>query len=186
MQILVVVAHPKPDSLTQALAAEFCRGLVAASHETTLLDLYAEGFDPVVSASELPAGPAKPLAPAVQEAQSHLRATQGLALVYPVWWGAPPAILQGWLQRVMTPGFAFRIAAGGPQGLLRHKVQLILTAGGADTSVTGRYAEPLIDALRFCGMQDIKAHINYGIFPGAPATTIQPALIAAFQAGQGF
>jgi putative NADPH-quinone reductase len=186
MQVLVVVAHPKSDSLTQALAAEFRRGLLGAGHEPIALDLYATGFDPVVPAWELSSGPARPLDPVVQEAQSYLRATQGLALVYPVWWGAPPAILQGWLQRVMTPGFAFQITAGRPQGQLRHKVQLLLTAGGTDRSITDRYAEPLIESLRFCGMQAIKAHINHGIFPGAPVSIIQPALAAAFEAGQGF
>lgn len=183
MQVLVVVAHPKSDSLTQALATEFRLGLGQAGHASTLLDLYAAGFDPVLAKSELSA--ASP-PPAVREAQAHLRAAQGLALVYPVWWGAPPAVLQGWLQRVMTPGFAFRLEAGRPQGLLRHKVQLIMTAGGRERAVTDRYADPLIESLRFCGIHDIKAHIHQGIFPGAPTRLIQPMLETARQAGQDF
>lgn len=185
MRVLVVVAHPKQDSLTRALAMECERGLVAAGHEPTLLDLYAAGFDPVLHANELSAEPASP-EPAILKAQSLLQGVQGLVLVYPVWWGAPPAILQGWLQRVMTAGFAFQTTAGRPQGRLKHKVRLILTASGRDTAITARYADPLIESLRFCGIQDIRAHISPGIYPGAPAAVTQPALKAAFEVGQGF
>ena len=186
MRVLVVVAHPKLDSLTRAMAAECQRGLAAAGHEPTLLDLYAVGFDPVLHANELSAVPASPPEPAILEAQSRLLEAQGLVLVYPVWWGAPPAILQGWLQRVMTAGFAFQTTAGRPQGLLRHKVRLILTASGRDTAITDSYADPLIESLRFCGIQDIQAHIIHGVYPGAPAAVTQSALKVAFEAGQGF
>ncbi len=185
MQVLVVVAHPKQDSLTQAMAAECLRGLATAGHEPTLLDLYAVGFDPVLQTNELSPGPASPPEPAILEAQTLLRGGQGLVLVYPIWWGAPPAILQGWLQRVMTAGFAFQTTAGRPQGLLWHKVRLILTASGRDTAITDRYADPLIESLRFCGVQDIRAYISHGIYPGAPTAVIQPALKVAFDAGQG-
>jgi NAD(P)H dehydrogenase (quinone) len=186
MRVLVVVAHPKSDSLTHALAAEFSRGLVTAGHEPVILDLYAAGFDPVVQAVELQGPPAQPVTPAVQDAQSLLRSVQGLALVYPVWWGTPPAMLQGWLQRVMTYGFAFRMADGRPQGLLRHKVQLILNAGGPEESQGSQYVEPLVNALKFCGMDDIKAHVNYWISPGASPAVAEQALKAAFAAGQVF
>ncbi|MCK7497367.1 MAG: NAD(P)H-dependent oxidoreductase [Comamonadaceae bacterium] len=146
-----------PDSLSQSLAREFACGLTEAGHEYRLLDLYAEGFDPVLRAGELP-GPAQALTEEVRRMQERVRAADGLVFVYPLWWGAPPAVLQGWLQRVFTYGFAFEFNKGAPQGLLRHRAQVLLTAGGTTHSDP---TAPLVESLQFCGMQMVKE-------PGVP------------------
>lgn len=187
MRVLVVSAHPKASSLTQALARAFIRGLGEAGHAADSLDLYAAGIDPVVQAGELDPGP-RPAA--VRRDQDRLGAAQGLALIYPVWWGTPPAMLQGWLQRIMTYGFAFDTVGGRPRGLLGHRTQLIANVGGPESGQGGGqgdlYLEPLRTALRFCGMGDIRSQVNFGIGRDTAPAVIEAALAQAYQAGRGF
>ncbi len=182
MQALIIVAHPKPDSLCQALAREFACGLTEAGHEYRLLDLYSEGFDPVLRAAELP-GPAQALTEEVRRMQELVRTADGLVFVYPVWWGTPPALLQGWLQRVFTYGFAFEVAKGAPQGLLRQRAQVVVTAGGPTPSDP---TAALVESLQFCGMQTVKSLVFPGIGPGIDPKIVENALKLAREAGKGF
>jgi NAD(P)H dehydrogenase (quinone) len=182
MQVLILVAHPKPESLTQSLARQFARGLTEAGHEYRVLDLYTEGFDPVLRASEM-SGPGQAVVAEVQRMQDQVRAADGLAFAYPLWWGAPPAILQGWLQRVFTYGFAFEVVKGVPHGLLRHRAQILVTAGGPTAS------DPtvgLVESLQFCGMTVVRSLVNPGIGPGATPKTLETALTRAYEAGRAF
>lgn len=186
MKVCVVTAHPHSESLTQALAAAFCRGLEQAGHRPEPVDLYAQDFDPVVQAQEYLDWREARIPPAIQRYQALLQDSQGLALVYPVWWAAPPAILQGWLQRTFTQGFAFALGAQGPQGLLRHKVQLIANASSAGPDSEALYIEPLRGVLRFCGVQDIQWLLNTGVTPGMGPEAGAALLQQAQQAGRVF
>ena len=111
MRLLLVFAHPCPDSFGAALARAAVATLTAAGHELRLRDLYAEGFDPVIREQEWRAYFADPEA----SAQAHsghledLRWAEGLVLVYPTWWYGPPAMLKGWFERVWLPGVTFEI-----------------------------------------------------------------------------
>jgi NAD(P)H dehydrogenase (quinone) len=110
MRLLFVHAHPVPESLNGAL----CRAAVETArergHEVRLIDLHAEGFDPVMSAEERRAYPEA--GPPPDDVAAHVEAllwAEGLILVYPTWWYAQPAILKGWFDRVWRPGIAFSI-----------------------------------------------------------------------------
>jgi putative NADPH-quinone reductase len=117
MRILLIYCHPRPDSFSAALRDAAAAGLAAAGHTVALRDLYAEGFDPVLSAQQRgayfdEADNASGLADHV----TALRQAEALVLVYPTWWFGMPAMLKGWLDRVWLPGVAFRL--GGPKALL--------------------------------------------------------------------
>jgi len=109
VNVLVVVAHPIGDSLTQAAAEAAVRGSVAAGHDVTTLDLYALGFRPAMSLEERRAYESgEPLIEAMTAEHAALvQASQILVFVYPTWWAGLPAILKGWLERVLVPGVAF-------------------------------------------------------------------------------
>ncbi len=108
MKCLLVTAHPLPDSLCDHLAGRAEAALRAASHEVTREDLYASGFDPVLSGDERRAYYAPDyLATAVAEQVARLRAAEALVLVFPTWWFAFPAMLKGWFDRVWAPGVAY-------------------------------------------------------------------------------
>lgn len=110
MRSLVVLAHPSPDSFSHELAARAVRGLEAAGHEVTLIDLYGIGFRAAMSRAERAAyhGDEPMLDPLVREHAGLLHAVDTLVFVYPTWWSGLPAILKGWLERVMVPGVGFR------------------------------------------------------------------------------
>lgn len=110
MQALVVVAHPLTDSFCHALAARAVAGLEAAGHDVTVLDLYADGFRAAMSAEERRAyhGDEPVLDPMVARHADAVLAAELLVFVYPTWWSGLPAILKGWLERVMVPGVGFR------------------------------------------------------------------------------
>jgi len=108
VKALVVYCHPSEGSFTAAVRDLVVGKLEAAGAEVRLVDLYADGFDPVLSADEL-AGyedcPANVRAVEVQVAD--LRWSDTLIFVYPTWWYGVPALLKGWLDRVMLPDVAF-------------------------------------------------------------------------------
>lgn len=109
MLALVVVAHPSADSYCHALAARATAGLTAAGHHVTVVDLYALGVRPAMSAEERHAyhGDQPILDPLIEEHAALVRRAEALVFVYPTWWSGLPAILKGWLERVMVPGVGF-------------------------------------------------------------------------------
>jgi len=109
MRALVVIAHPCSDSFCHAAADRAADGLRAAGHEVDTLDLYAEQFVSAMSLDErLAYDTDDPISdPQVREHAALLQRAELLVFVYPTWWSGLPAILKGWLERVMVPGVAF-------------------------------------------------------------------------------
>jgi putative NADPH-quinone reductase len=108
MHVLMVVAHPNSDSFCHAVAAGAAAGARSAGHQVTVVDLYAEGFVAAMSAEERRAyhSPQPVIDPLVAKSVELLRSCQALVFVYPTWWSSFPAILKGWLERVLVPGVA--------------------------------------------------------------------------------
>lgn len=110
MKALVVHAHPSVDSFNAALFAMVVATLERAGHTVDAVDLYREQFVPVMSRDEHRAYHSEE--PIVSE---HVRRhaalvteAELLVFVYPTWWSGLPAMLKGWLERVLVPGVAFR------------------------------------------------------------------------------
>lgn len=110
MKALVVVAHPCDDSFSHAAADRAVDGLTAAGHTVDVIDLYAEGFRAAMSYEERIAYESGDpiLDPQVAAHVELLQSAQILVFVYPTWWSSMPAILKGWLERIMVPGVGFR------------------------------------------------------------------------------
>jgi NAD(P)H dehydrogenase (quinone) len=115
MDVLVVVAHPRPDSFCHALADAAVTGFRAAGRDVTVIDLYGERYRAAMSAEERRAYHSEQ--PIVdQHVARHVELLRGcdtLVVVYPTWWSSLPAILKGWLERTMLPGVAFAFDDGG-------------------------------------------------------------------------
>lgn len=107
MRLLIVLAHPVPESLTAALCRAAVDTAQAKGHEVRLIDLHAEGFNPVMSAEERRQHYSGILPADVIPHVEALQWAEGLILVYPTWWNAQPAMLKGWFDRVWLPGIAF-------------------------------------------------------------------------------
>lgn len=115
MRVLLVVAHPNTDSFTHALATRAHTALVSAGHTVDLLDLYALGVSAAMSADEHRAyhSDSPLIDPMIMAHTELVKAAEALVFVYPTWWSAQPAILKGWLERVMVPGVGFVFNAKG-------------------------------------------------------------------------
>ena len=111
MRVLYLYCHPLPESFHRALREEALAGLAAAGHAVDLLDLYAEGFDPVLSEAERrhyhdTARNQAGLEPYV----ARLRAAEALVVQFPTWTFGPPALLKGFFDRLLMPGVAFDLS----------------------------------------------------------------------------
>lgn len=128
MNISVILAHPDPASFNHAIARRAVAALRMLGHRVAFHDLCVERFDPVLPRGELPKGARTP--PAVARHVRELAAADGIVIVHPNWWGQPPAILKGWIDRVLRPGEAYEFEEddqgdGVPIGLLKAKVALV-------------------------------------------------------------
>ena len=128
LNISLILAHPDPKSFNHAIAHTAKQCLVAHGHTVRFHDLYAEGFDPLLPAEEIPEEASLP--PAIDGHCREIQTADGIVIVHPNWWGQPPAILKGWVDRVIRPGIAYRFLEGDsgegiPQGLLAARTALV-------------------------------------------------------------
>jgi putative NADPH-quinone reductase len=128
MSISVILAHPDPSSFNHAIAQATVERLERNGHEVFFHDLYAEHFEPLLVAGE--SGRDAVLPPAVKGHCDEIRQAKGIIVIHPNWWGQPPAILKGWIDRVIRPGVAYEFVEGDsgegvPRGLLAADVALV-------------------------------------------------------------
>src|SRR5665213_321319 len=134
MRVLVLFAHPLADSFAAALHKAVVAALRDAGHEVDDCDLYAIGFDPVMTAAERRAqNSPNPDFSAVENHVERLRAADAVVLCFPVWWYGMPAILKGYFDRVWINGVAFHLHTGGKiePGLHRIKKLGVVTTYGS-------------------------------------------------------
>ena len=133
MRVLVLFAHPVETSFAAALHKTAVDALAAAGHEIDDCDLYAEGFNPVLSREErLNYHDEQACTQPVQHYVDRLRAADGLVLNFPVWNFGYPAILKGFFDRVFLPGVSFELKNGKAWPALHNirKLAAVVTYGG--------------------------------------------------------
>ena len=154
MNILILLGHPDSGSFNHALAQAVRDDLRAGGHDVVFHDLYAERFEPLIAAEEIPAK--GPIPPSIQKHCDELGAADGIVVVHPNWWGQPPAILKGWIDRVIRPGVAYRFQEGDggegvPVGLLRARSAVVLnTANTKEERERIVFGDPLEAIWRRC------------------------------------
>ena len=147
MNVSVILGHPHPGSFNHAIAETVARTLRECGHTVWFHDLYAEGFDPLLAQGEIPRGAALP--PDMQQHCDEIAAADGIVIVHPNWWGQPPAILKGWVDRVIRPGVAYEFLEGDggegvPVGLLKAQAALVFnTANTPELRENEVFGDPL-------------------------------------------
>lgn len=107
----VIACHPDADSFTMSVASAYCGAVGARGQVAVLRDLYRIGFDPVLKSSErLPAEPFAP-APDVAAELELIGGSAAFVLIYPLWFGTPPAMMKGYIERVLGAGFSQQLIA---------------------------------------------------------------------------
>jgi putative NADPH-quinone reductase len=158
MKIFVLIGHQRQGSFCHAIAAAAMEELKAAGHTVIYHDLYAEKFDPILPHDEILCN--SELDPVVKLHCEEILAADGYVVIHPNWWAMPPAILKGWLDRVLRQGVAYEFTAQGVNGLLKGRKAVVFS-----TSNTPRedelklFGDPLENLWKtcvfgFCGVAD--------------------------------
>jgi NAD(P)H dehydrogenase (quinone) len=142
MKVSVILAHPNETSFNHAIARTAREQLLLDGHEVRFHDLYGEKFDPILPGPEIPQDASLP--DEIAKHCTELSQAEGIVIVHPNWWGQPPAILKGWVDRVIRPGAAYEFLEGDsgegvPNGLLNAKAAVVF-----NTSNTGSEREKAI------------------------------------------
>ena len=151
--VMVLLAHPRPSSYCHAIAKRIGDELIGLGHEVHFHNLYAELFDPLVPAYEshttgetVEAAVAREEDPLIALHRAELQQTEALIAVHPNWWGMPPAIMTGWIDRIIVPGVAYRLAdaTGHPEPLAPiADLMVINTSDTTDERERDLYGDPL-------------------------------------------
>jgi NAD(P)H dehydrogenase (quinone) len=165
---LLLLAHPNERSLNHAIAGTAAEAVRAAGVELLYHDLYAEGFGAVLSKEETLRRFS--FDEAVQGYADELRRARLLVIVHPDWWGQPPAILKGWLDRVFRPGVAYDFR--GEEFMDKHRIPL-LTGMRALVFATSDAPKPATETplervwrenvFEFCGIAPSEITVFHGV-----------------------
>ena len=128
----IVFAHPWNGSFNKAILDKVVEKLDETKEKYTIIDLNKDGFNPVMTEKELGLySQGKSIDPLVLKYQEILKNTDELILIFPIWWMSLPAILKGFLDKVMLRGFAYESGKYGIKGLLPIKSAKMITTATA-------------------------------------------------------
>ena len=170
MHILAVFAHPVRDSFTGALLDAFLEGAAEAGHSAETADLYREGFEPRFQPEDFAQFKADAMPEAIRQEQARVDRAEGIAFVFPVWWWSFPAILKGWIDRVMSQGWAYDFSPARSRGQLPDRPVLLLGSAGSreGTYRKYRYDDAMaiqidVGILGYCGLRNVSTRILYDV-----------------------
>lgn len=132
MNQLIVIAHPRKDSFNYIIKDRLIQEFESGGDKVKVRDLYELNLNPILGIEEIKYTKGNKVCPDIAVEQGYIEWADELTLIYPLWWNAFPAILKGYIDRVFTNGFAFRIAPNGPEGMLKHKKVRLITSAGMD------------------------------------------------------
>lgn len=165
-RVLVILGHPCTDSFCSALADSYIEAAVAAGHDVRVVRLGALRFDPVLREGYKQI---QALEPDLLDAQADITWAEHMVWVYPIWWGGIPALLKGFLDRILLPGFAFQYRKGKafPDKLLKGRsAHLLVTMDTPPWYYKWIYRMPGLHQMRkttlaFCGINPL-ATLTFG------------------------
>lgn len=128
---VVILCHPDVDSFNTAVARRYCDAVKKIGHRVVLRDLYRIGFDPVLKSRERPTSEDFELAPDVAAEIDLISGADVFVLVYPIWFGTPPAMMKGYVERVLGAGFPWgAVRQRLPHPMLADRRLLSFTSSG--------------------------------------------------------
>ena len=154
MRISVILAHPDKRSFNHAIAQAAVNQLERNGHKVLFHDLHKERFDPLLAYNEIPKDASLPA-----EIKAHceeIAKAEGIIIVHPNWWGQPPAILKGWVDRFIRPGVAYEFldddsGEGVPNGLLKAKAAIVFNTSNTESErEKNAFGDPLETIWRNC------------------------------------
>lgn len=185
MNHLIILAHPNPKSFSTWLTDSITEALVVKGHNVVVRDLYAIGFNPLLSRSDLASLQKGEIPADIRYEQNLLAEAEEITVIYPLWWDNAPAILRGYFERIYTNGFAFKYTDKGMVGLLSGKKVRIFTPMGnsyANYEANGgiEIMRRSFDVCNFetCGME-VLYHRYFDNVPSATTEKLQQYITEA-------
>ena len=154
MNILIIIGHPDKNSFNHAIAKVCRERLIENGHFIVFHDLYEEGFNPIIYKDEIPKN--GQIDKIIETHCEDLINSDGIIVIHPNWWGQPPAIMKGWIDRVIRPGIAYEFSdddngEGVPIGLLKAEVGLVFnTSNTSEIRENAIFKDPLETIWKNC------------------------------------
>jgi NAD(P)H dehydrogenase (quinone) len=176
MKVLVVYGHPNPASFNNGIKETVIKAAESKGHEVQVRDLYALNFNPILSGADFATFQSGSIPSDIKVEQDFISWADVLVFVYPIWWIGRPAIVQGYIDRIFSFGFAFSYDQNGPKGLLTvQKAIVINTAGSPEFNYDSwpnskeLLSRPMDEGtLMFSGIKSVTHKIYYGINISTP------------------
>lgn len=173
-KVLVVFAHPQRESFCGAALEEVVAGIAESNGTSRVRDLYSEGFDPRLTASEFERerseGHEIEVSPAIRREQHDVMWADAVVFVCPLWWSDVPAILKGWFDRVWTKDFAWKHNGETELRRAASKSALLLVSAGnprdklaADGVIQSLQAVTMGDRLQNVGFEPVELVVLDGL-----------------------
>lgn len=159
-RIAVIVGHPRTETYCEALAEAYATGARASGHEVEMLHTGRMTFDPILRGAYVAT---QPLEPDLAEAHRAIMSADHLVIVFPLWLGGMPAILKGFLERILQPDLIEGHRAGKFVRLLEGKsARVIMTMGMPGLVYRWWYGAHALQALKrnileFMGVSPVKS-----------------------------
>ncbi len=161
MKYLIVRSHPYDGSFSAGAVKTIGDALAQTGRTAEILDLVSDGFDPVMRGEDLRLwGKGQTADPHVPAYQEKIKSADVLVFPFPIWWGCMPAVLKGFCDKVLLPGWAYRYGEQGELiGMLTDKKAVVITtmetpkeiyAGLFNNAIEGSF---LKDTLGTCGIE---------------------------------
>lgn len=136
----IIYAHPYDQSFNKAILDAVTATISAKGDEADVLDLYKDGFNPVYRPEELALfSKGEFLDPLVRKYQDSLRKANRVIFIFPVWWNECPAIVKGFFDKVMLPGFGYKMKEGKMTPVLDIRESYVITTSEAPTEIFAPY-----------------------------------------------
>lgn len=162
MNILTVFSHPMRNSFTGQVLDNFVKGLEESGHKVEIADLYTESFQPLMQEEDFAQFYDQAMPDDVLREQERFERCDAFALVFPIWWWSFPAMLKGWIERVFTAGWAFKLTDDPAGSMLGSRRALVLCCSGGSEEMFEKYdtREVLMktvesDIMEYCGVTDV-------------------------------
>lgn len=178
MKNLIIYAHPNPASLNHFFKQTVLESLEKSGEEVILRDLNEINFNPVLSLEDMNGQRMGKVSEDVQTEQDFITWADRIIFIYPIWWTGMPAIMKGYIDRVLSYGFAYRYDQGVQKGLLSDKSTIIINSHGKSNA---EYAESGLDKalaltsdtgiFNYCGLE-IQQHFYFDKADRASAESI--------------
>lgn len=157
MNVSVILGHPNQKSLNYAIYERVIHTLQTQNHQIYAHDLYAEHFEAVITGYELQYSISKNQL--VEQHCEEIKNADVIIIIHPNWWGQPPAILKGWVDRVLRPKTGYDVGPQGPFGLLKAKKALVFnTSNTPMTREKEVLGDPLESIWKLCTFQFCGVH----------------------------